>query len=143
ARLLMLENAYVSFQYKDYADDHRLKVLRLSADEFIRRFLLHVLPKRFVRIRHYGLLAGRNVHTRFAHCRQLLAETARPTLNSDKPSWLDQYAWRERKHLVCPHCRGPLVRQPLAVVKDMSASTNTSKPITKALQQAVGVIDSS
>ena len=46
--------------------------MQLSAEEFIRRFLLHVLPKRFVRIRHYGLLAGRNVDTKLAHCRELL-----------------------------------------------------------------------
>jgi hypothetical protein len=43
-----------------------------TADEFIRRFLFHVLPKRFVRIRHYGLLAGRNVSIKLARCRQLL-----------------------------------------------------------------------
>jgi putative transposase/transposase-like zinc-binding protein len=144
ARLLTLENGHVSFHYKDYADEHRLKVMRLSAAEFIRRFLLHVLPKRFVRIRHYGLLAGRNVHTRLARCRQLLADTAPPTLTADKPDWLDQCAWLESKPIVCPHCHGPLVRQPLAVVKDMPAGTNArNQPIIDALQQSVGVIDSS
>jgi hypothetical protein len=69
---LGLEDGQVLFRWKDYADDHRIKVMRLTADEFIRRFLLHVLPKRFVRIRHYGLLAGRNVGTKLARCRQLL-----------------------------------------------------------------------
>lgn len=47
----------VRFRYKDYADGHQLKVMTVAAVEFIRRFLLHVLPKQFVRIRHYGLLA--------------------------------------------------------------------------------------
>ncbi len=61
SRLVACKDGYVSLRWKDYADDHRTKVMRLPADEFIRRFLLHVLPKRFVRIRHYGLLAGRNV----------------------------------------------------------------------------------
>jgi hypothetical protein len=136
ARLVMLENEHVSFHYKDYADDHRLKLMRLSAAEFIRRFLLHVLPKRFVRIRHYGLLAGRNVHTRLARCRQLLADTAPPTLTADKPDWLDQCAWLEQKPMVCPHCHGPLVRRSLEVVKDTFADTN-------AIQQLVGVINSS
>jgi hypothetical protein len=55
-----------------FNDEHRTKVMRLTAEEFIRRFLLHVLPKRFVRIRHYGLLAGRNVASQWARCRQLL-----------------------------------------------------------------------
>jgi hypothetical protein len=72
SRLVALEDDQVFFRWKDYADDHRTKVMRLTADEFIRRFLLHVLPKRFVRIRHYGLLAGRNVGTKLARCRQLL-----------------------------------------------------------------------
>src|SRR6516165_31288 len=63
SRLLALEDDQVLFHWRDYADDNRLKVMRLTAEEFIRRFLLHVLPKRFVRIRHYGLLAGRNVTT--------------------------------------------------------------------------------
>jgi hypothetical protein len=71
--LLALENGQVSFHWKDYADDHRTKVMRLSADEFIRLVLLHVLPKRFVRIRHYGLLAGRNVATHLGSCREFLA----------------------------------------------------------------------
>ena len=53
-------------------DGNRWKVMRLGAQEFIRRFLLHVLPKRFVRIRHYGLLAGRNVHGRLQQARRLL-----------------------------------------------------------------------
>ena len=60
SRLLALADGQVSFSWKDYADDQRTKVMRLTADEFIRRFLLHVLPKRFVRLRHYGLLAGRH-----------------------------------------------------------------------------------
>lgn len=127
ARLLALENDHVSFQYQDYAADNRLKVMRLSADEFIRRFLLHVLPKRFVRIRHYGLLAGRNVNTRLAHCRQLLAETTPPSPAADKPDWLDQYDWLEPTPTFCPHCHGPLVRRSLAVRKDERADTTANQ----------------
>jgi hypothetical protein len=112
SRLLTLEDGHVSFRWKDYADDHRTKVMRLTADEFIRRFLLHVLPKRFVRIRHFGLLAGRNVSTRLARCRQLLGEP-----NVEPPvehTWLDRL--REGNGLdptCCPQCQGPLTRQPL------------------------------
>jgi hypothetical protein len=60
SHLLALEDGQLFFRWKDYADDQRTKVMRLTADQFIRRFLLHVLPKRF---RHYGLLAGRNVRS--------------------------------------------------------------------------------
>ena len=73
SRLVALQDGVVSFRYRDYADASKTKVMRLSADEFIRRFLLHVLPKRFVRIRHYGLMAGRNVDSKLECCRKLLS----------------------------------------------------------------------
>jgi hypothetical protein len=57
-RLLSIEGGHVAFRYKDYRRAHSDRVMRLTAVEFMRRFLLHVLPKRFVRIRHYGLLAN-------------------------------------------------------------------------------------
>ena len=58
-RLAALEEDRVSFRYKDYAHGNRRKMLTLDTGEFIRRFLLHVLPRGFMRIRHYGLLANR------------------------------------------------------------------------------------
>jgi putative transposase/transposase-like zinc-binding protein len=76
SRLVSIENGNVSFRFKDYAEGCRTKVMRLSADEFIRRFLLHVIPLRFVRIRHYGILAGRNVHTKLECCRKHLSSKA-------------------------------------------------------------------
>ncbi len=72
-RILSLENGRVAFRYRDYADGDKEKVMRLDALEFIRRFLLHVLPKRFVRIRHYGLLANRHRKEKLVRCRALLA----------------------------------------------------------------------
>jgi Putative transposase/Transposase zinc-binding domain len=112
SRLLTLTDGQVSFHWKDYADDHRTKVMRLTADEFIRRFLLHVLPKRFVRIRHYGLLAGRHVSTRLARCRQLLGEPGvEPPVER---TWLDRFREGTGQDLTrCPQCQGPLTRQPL------------------------------
>jgi hypothetical protein len=112
SRLLALEDDQVLFHWRDYADDNRLKVMRLAAEEFIRRFLLHVLPKRFVRIRHYGLLAGRNVTTQLARCRQLLgvADVQDPV----ERTWLDQLQeWTQHDLNCCPQCQGPLSRQPL------------------------------
>ena len=60
SRLLSLENGRVTFAWKDYADRNQSKTITLDAVEFIRRFLLHVLPSGFVRIRHFGFLANRN-----------------------------------------------------------------------------------
>lgn len=63
-RLLALDPAAqtVTFAYKDYADNSRKMMMTLALSEFIRRFLLHTLPERFVKIRHYGLLANRQRH---------------------------------------------------------------------------------
>jgi hypothetical protein len=75
-RILRVEEDQVALRYRDSADGNRSKVLELSVYEFIRRFLLHVLPRGFVRIRHYGLLANRSRRQRIARCRGLLAATA-------------------------------------------------------------------
>jgi hypothetical protein len=71
-RLLDVSNGRVIFRYKDYADDHRQKTMTLSAEEFLRRFLLHVLPRGLVKIRHYGLLANRRRQASLECCRRLL-----------------------------------------------------------------------
>ena len=81
-RLVEHGDGRVRFRWKDYADHDRVKILTLEADEFIRRFLLHILPSRFVRIRHFGLLANRARARQVARARQLLdappGEPARP-----------------------------------------------------------------
>ena len=107
ARLVSLEEGQVRFRYKDYADGSVWKAMRLSADEFLRRFLLHVLPKRFVRIRHYGLLASRNVNTRLARCRELLTHHTPP---SPSESNSDADVPHSPEPECCPHCQGPLQR---------------------------------
>jgi len=72
SRLLELRDGRVTFRYKDYADDHRHKTMTLDAGEFLRRFVQHVLPQGFVKVRHYGLLANRHRAERLALCRRLL-----------------------------------------------------------------------
>jgi Putative transposase/Transposase zinc-binding domain len=75
SRLIALDEAGVTFRYKDYRRNgcERYRTMRLEAGEFIRRFLLHVLPKGFHRIRHYGLLASASCKANMARARQLLA----------------------------------------------------------------------
>jgi hypothetical protein len=74
-RLIAFDQTGVTFRYKDYRRDgpERQRVMTLAADEFIRRFLLHVLPRGFHRIRHYGLLASSTRKTSIARARELLA----------------------------------------------------------------------
>jgi hypothetical protein len=71
-RLVRLEGEEVTFTWKDYARGQRLQEMTLSGEEFLRRFLLHVLPERFVRIRYYGLLANRHREKALALCREVL-----------------------------------------------------------------------
>ena len=71
-RLLSMEDGRVAFEYKDYADGNQTKVMTLEATEFIRRFLLHILPSGFVRIRQFGFLANRARGRKLALCRALL-----------------------------------------------------------------------
>src|SRR5208282_2749323 len=72
-RLLKLEDGKVHFHWKDYAHGNAQKVMVLDAVEFIRRFLLHVLPNGFVHIRHYGFLANRSREEKLTLCRRLIA----------------------------------------------------------------------
>jgi hypothetical protein len=77
-RLLAVIDGRVHFRWRDYADGNRVKVMDLDADEFLRRFLLHVVPDGFVRIRHFGLLANRRRAAALAQCRALLAQPTPP-----------------------------------------------------------------
>jgi len=75
-RLLSIEDGRVCFHYRDYRDANRPKPMSLKGEEFIRRFLLHVLPHGFMRIRYYGLLHNRRRKSKLMRCRQLLGECA-------------------------------------------------------------------
>lgn len=78
ARLLSVTETRVAFSWKDYAHGNRIRRMELDPREFIRRFLLHVLPRGFVRIRRYGLLANRHREDSLARCRALLGQEAPP-----------------------------------------------------------------
>ena len=74
-RILGLDAGIVHFRWKDYARDNTIKIMRLEAHEFIRRFLLHVVPDGFVRIRHFGILANRHRRQCLDRCRELLGKS--------------------------------------------------------------------
>lgn len=106
-RLLQLDptTGTVTFQYKDYADGSRHKSITLALEEFLRRFRLHLLPGRFVKIRHYGLLSNRNRHTRIAQARLALNATP-PSASNDTQA--AQNSTSETPLLpICPHCHQP------------------------------------
>lgn len=106
SRLLSLDQGKVRFRYKDYRQPHRPRTLTLDTPEFTRRFLLHVLPKGFMRIRHYGILANRHRRTKLTCCRGLLApdDSSTQLLPSELSSTFDQSE-------SCPRCpKGTLSR---------------------------------
>ena len=76
-RLLSIDDDKVTFYVKDYRNSGKWKTLSLPGHEFVRRFLMHVPPKRFVRIRHYGILATRCKSAKMSRCRQLLKQEQR------------------------------------------------------------------
>ena len=75
-RLVAFDAEHVRFRWRDYAHGNKVKTMTLAASEFIRRFLLHVLPRRFTRLRHYGVLGNRGRAQKLALCRTLLAQPA-------------------------------------------------------------------
>jgi len=103
SRLISFDEACVAFRYKDYrrTGDERYRVMTLHADEFVRRFLLHVLPTGFHRIRHYGLLASTGRNANIARARELLdvTVTAEPA-TSDEPA---------NPSPACPCCGGRMI----------------------------------
>jgi hypothetical protein len=99
-RIESLENGQVTFRYKDYAGGSRWRRMTLDAHEFLRRFLLHVLPKGLMRIRTFGFLANRCVAEKLTLCRQLLA--AEPVM-ADEGEERSQRPCRFEPQL-CPKC---------------------------------------
>jgi hypothetical protein len=106
-RILNIQDGKVFFLWRDYADDNRQKTMTLQTDEFIRRFLLHVLPDRFVRIRHFGLLANRNHKEAITLCREILGAEKTITKDNDKKeTWQEQlFRITGIDVTVCPICQ--------------------------------------
>jgi hypothetical protein len=112
SRLVDIAEGKVTFKWKDYRHESRNKLMCLDAQEFLRRFLLHVLPSGFQRIRHYGLLANRQREAKLARCRELLAAPAPAQAKVDKPlDYRDRYQRLTGMSLRdCPQCgRGQML----------------------------------
>ena len=97
-RIKDISNGNVTFEYKDYKDGAKIKEMTIKGEEFIRRFLLHVLPDHFSKIRHYGLLTNRNKKSIIALCRVLIGTI----VNSD----FSITVRRKLKEFICPACGG-------------------------------------
>ncbi|MHC4213414.1 MAG: IS91 family transposase [Planctomycetota bacterium] len=135
-RIIYLDDGKVTFTVKDYADNATPKQMTLGTVEFLRRFLLHVLPGRFVRIRHYGLCAARNVNTKLATAHRLLdpqtsakADTPEPSEPPARTTWWERFAqYTGIDVMACPGCGGRLVRRQLPTVATAAASNSRASP---------------
>ena len=123
-RLVSLAEGKVSFQARDNSRPGQKRLVTLTAQEFIRRFLLHVLPPRFVKIRHYGLMAPSNAKTKLEQARTLLSLQAPGALHEPQARELDTpsapQTWQEKLQAltgvditICPNCGGRLLRRRL------------------------------
>jgi hypothetical protein len=104
-RLISMDDDKVSFRWKDYRDSSRQKTMTLKAGEFIRRFLIHVLPDGFHRIRYYGFLGNRHRAGKLTRCRELLGMSS-PGSGDDPPAdYRDRFAALTGRSLrECPRC---------------------------------------
>jgi hypothetical protein len=131
-RLQSLENHRVAFEWKDYADRNQIKTMTLEAVEFIRRFLLHVLPSGFVRIRHFGFLANRVRKEKLELCRSLLSTQQPATQDSIISPHSSESKIEEPESRRCPICKvgrlifvtiveaEALLRAPMLILQDTS-----------------------
>jgi hypothetical protein len=113
-RLVKMEGNQVTFRWRDSADNNKIKWLTLEAFEFIRRFLLHVLPDQFVKIRYYGILSHRSRKGKLLRCKRLLG-----VVTSEEPEQVPKETWQDLltritgiDPTICPHCgKGKMIQR--------------------------------
>jgi Putative transposase/Transposase zinc-binding domain len=129
-RLIGIDDGKVRFRWKDYRNGNRPKTMALTANEFIRRFLLHVLPEGFQRIRYYGFLGHRCREQKLARCRQLLAmPQPQPSAREPATDYRDRYQDITGISLTeCPAChhRRMLVVEVIKAIKPCPPICDTS-----------------
>ena len=103
-RILKLEHGLVTFRYQE-GQTKQQRTCILSAEVFLHRFLQHVLPRGFVKVRYYGLLAPGN-RKRLAQAKRLLGRT---TATTDEPHTKEENEPQDAKEITCPHCGQPMV----------------------------------
>lgn len=114
ARIVQVDDKEVVFRYTDYRDGNTIKTLRLSGPEFVRRFLMHILPKGLMRVRHFGFLANRCRRSQLARIRQALSSP-----KEDRPEVVDD---SRSEPWPCPACGSGRLRvvRPISPIRIQS-----------------------
>jgi hypothetical protein len=102
-RIITMKNDQISFQWRDYRDNNRIKLMTLESAEFIRRFMLHVLPTRFVKMRHYGFLSNRNRNGKLRLCQRLTFSKIQEVQKLSSVELLLKLAGLDLR--ICPCCK--------------------------------------
>jgi hypothetical protein len=124
-RLVSMDDGKVSFRWKDYRDDNRQKTMTLPAQEFIRRFLIHVLPDGFHRIRYFGFLGNCHRARKLALCRELLGMAPAEPAADPPADYRDRFEALTGQSLrECPHCHTGIM-----VVIDCIARPTVCQPV--------------
>jgi hypothetical protein len=126
-RIKNIEKGRVTFSYKDYGDNNKTKEMTLEAEEFMRRFLLHILPDNFYKIRYYGILSSRNKKTKLTRCKRLLG-----VIETDNAKTEGKKSWKELLYELtgidvneCPKCKkGKMI----LVERNITMTCNASLP---------------
>jgi hypothetical protein len=104
-RVVHMEGDQVTFRYRDRSDNNTVKYMNLHAEEFIRRFLMHVLPDGFMKIRHYGILSNRSRRTKLVVAKTLLGVSHPDSTTDVKETWQDLLTRITGSDpRICPHC---------------------------------------
>jgi hypothetical protein len=130
-RLVKLEGNEVTFRWKDSAENNKIKCLTLEALEFIRRFLLHVLPEQFVKIRYYGILSHRSRKGKLLRSKRLLG-----VVKSEEPENAPKETWQDlltritgMDPRICPHCgKGKMIQKEILPPCSISSLEDKSLP---------------
>ena len=128
SRLLDRQAGQVQLRYKDYRDHDQHKVMSLSGEELIRRFLLHILPKGFVRIRHYGFLANRCREAKLAQIRHAIGQAEEQAKETEAAEAEPHDLYR------CPYCReGRLTRVAIVIPPPWSIQAHAPPRISERM----------
>ena len=123
-RIISMKDGMVTFKWRDYKDGNQWKTMRVSAQEFIRRFLIHVLPDRFMKIRHYGFMGSRNKPAKLSLCKKLTHTPLIQRLKISVEELLLKLTGRDIS--VCPHCNSGKMRKFAIVEKPPPLSATIS-----------------
>lgn len=108
SRILKVENRTVTFSWRDYKDGNKVKEMTVTAEEFIRRFLMHILPDGFVKIRHFGILSSKNKQTKLKKCKELLGNYKSSRSKMKENDLLKELV--EKPETECPCCGNGVMR---------------------------------